>query len=137
MNGVLGYHVNQMLTIAINAPRTVSDYNEEPIIVFIDEFQEVLKVRNKDGGDPNCLGNHQDAVESLGCPYVITGSAKSLILYDILRTGPLFARFRPKYLEGMDDYFARGLAERKADIGNAAFGEKKTVLWFFSRKGFC
>ncbi len=101
--------ISQMLSIAINAPRTVSDHNDERIIVFIDEFQEVVKLMDTDGYSSFCLGMYQEAVESLDCPHVITGSSKSLMLYDILRTGPLYGRFFLKYIEGMDEYFAKDL----------------------------
>lgn len=102
----------EMLTIAINAPRLVAAHNEEPIIVFVDEFQEILKVRDSDGTDPNCIGNYQEAVESLRCPHIITGSAKSLILYDILRDGPLFGRFLLNDIKGLEGYFAQELVDK-------------------------
>ncbi|MCP4109374.1 MAG: hypothetical protein GY749_28265 [Desulfobacteraceae bacterium] len=101
--------ISEMLSIAVNAPRTVSDRNDEQIIVFIDEFQEVVKLADTDGYSSFCLGMYQEAVESLDCPHVITGSSKSLMLYDILRTGPLYGRFFLKYIEGMDEYFAKDL----------------------------
>jgi len=77
--------------------------------VFIDEFQEVVRLTDTDGYSSFCLGMYQEAVESFDCPHVITGSSKSLMLYDILRTGPLYGRFFLKYMEGMDEYFAKDL----------------------------
>ncbi|OQY59008.1 MAG: hypothetical protein B6245_08825 [Desulfobacteraceae bacterium 4572_88] len=101
--------ISEMLSIAINAPRTVAFQNEEKIIVFVDEFQEVVRLEDTDGYNSFCLGMYQEAVESFDCPHVITGSSKSLMLYDILRTGPLYGRFFLKYIEGMDEYFAKDL----------------------------
>ncbi len=100
---------NSMLTMAIEAPRTVTDYDEEPMIVLIDEFQEGFSIYNSDGKKANCIGSHQDAIDSRICPHIITGSTMTLILYDIVRKGPLFGRFSPVYIRGMEEYFAKEL----------------------------
>ncbi len=101
--------ISEMLSVAIDAPRTVAFKNEEKIIVFVDEFQEVVRLTDTDGYSSFCLGMYQGAVGSFNCPHVITGSSKSLMLNDILRTGPLYGRFFLEYIEGMDEYFAKDL----------------------------
>lgn len=105
---------DEMLEMAIKGPKLVTDYNENFIIVFLDEFQDVLKIRRRDGIDPNAVGRYQEAVEVMNCPHVITGSALTLILKDILSRGALYGRFEIEYIRGLNPYFARDLVKKWA-----------------------
>ncbi|MDI6794797.1 MAG: hypothetical protein QME81_18350, partial [bacterium] len=80
----------------------------------LDEFQDVIKIRNSDGLDPDAVGRYQEAVEVPHCPHLITGSALTLILKDILGRGPLYGRFMPEYIRGLDPYFAKELVKKCA-----------------------
>ncbi|MDI6793457.1 MAG: ATP-binding protein, partial [bacterium] len=118
---------DELLEIAINAPRTVADYNERPIIVFLDEFQDVLKIKTSDGINSNALGKHQNAVESRWCPHIITGSAMTLILKDIVERGPLHGRFRIEYIRGMSAMYAADLAKKLAAVNGVSISTEMAV----------
>ncbi|MBI4531700.1 MAG: restriction endonuclease [Candidatus Latescibacteria bacterium] len=102
----------ELLDAAIQGPRRVADWNEEPILMMVDEFQHVIEIRDPDGGDPNALGKHQPAVESRWCPHLISGSAVTLLTKEILGRGSLFGRFRPIYIRGLEGYYAIELCHR-------------------------
>ncbi len=101
-----------ILSCAIRAPRRVSEENEEPMFVMLDEFQHVIEIRNEDGTDPNALGRYQYAVESRLCPNLVTGSAVTLLTKDIIGRGSLFGRFRPVYIRGLEGYHVIELCQK-------------------------
>ena len=113
-----------MLTAATEAPRTVADALERPIVIFLDEFERVLEVRNRDGTDPSALGKYQVAVESLWCPHVITGSAMTLILRDIIGAGPLYGRFFTEYIRGLHPVYGAELARKVAAFNEVSISEE-------------
>jgi hypothetical protein len=80
--------------------------------MMVDEFQHVIEIRNADGIDPNVLGKHQPAVESRWCPHLVSGSAVTLLTKDIIGRGSLFGRFRPRYIRGLEGYYAVELCHR-------------------------
>ena len=106
-----GNHSQQLLT-AIQGPRLVSDENQEPIFVMLDEFQHVIDIHDREGGSPNPVGRYQTAVESRHCPHLVTGSAVTLLTKDIIGRGPLYGRFRAEYIRGLDGYYVMELAQR-------------------------
>jgi hypothetical protein len=101
-----------ILNCAIWAPRRVSEDNEEPIFVMLDEFQHVIEIRNENGGDPNALGKYQHAVEYRRCPHLVTGSAVTLLTKDIIGRGALFGRFRAQYIRGLEGYYVLELCQK-------------------------
>ncbi|MFQ6062572.1 MAG: hypothetical protein ACE5J9_05295 [Methanosarcinales archaeon] len=68
------------LKSAIQGPRQVAEDNEERILVMLDEFHNVKRIRNKDG----------TGVESWICPHFITGSAVTMMLKEIVGSGSLY-----------------------------------------------
>ena len=113
-----------MLSTAFEAPRTVADALERPIVIFLDEFERILWVRNRDGSDPNALGKYQVAVESWRCPHIITGSAMTLILRDIIGAGPLYGRFRTRYIRGLHPVYGAELAQKVAASDEVPISEE-------------
>ncbi|MDI6793272.1 MAG: ATP-binding protein [bacterium] len=121
------YAENSLLELAINAPRYIADESEVTVVVFVDEFQEVIKIRNSNGNDPNAVGMYQNAVEGLTCPHFITGSSMTLIMKDILEKGPLYARFMREYIRGLEKVHAAELAKRIAKVNGMKISEEMAV----------
>ena len=114
----------EMLSAAYETPRIVADEIGLPIVVFVDEFERILEVRNRDGSDPGALGKYQVAVESWQCPHIITGSAMTLILRDIIGAGPLYGRFRVRYVRGLHSVYAAELAQKVAAADRIPISEE-------------
>lgn len=113
-----------MLSTAFEAPRTVADALERPVVVFLDEFERILWVRNRDGTDPDALGKYQVSVESMWCPHIITGSALTLILRDIIGAGPLYGRFFTEYIRGLRPAHGAELARKTASFYDVPISEE-------------
>jgi len=101
-----------ILNCAIWAPRRVSEDNDEPMFVMLDEFQHVIEIRDEGGIDPNVLGKYQHAVEYRRCPHLVTGSAVTLLTKDIIGRGALFGRFRAQYIRGLEGYYVLELCQK-------------------------
>jgi hypothetical protein len=100
------------LDCAVRTPRLVADWNKEPIFVMLDEFQHVIEIKDESGVSPNVLGRYQQAVESRRCPYLVTGSAVTLLTKDIIGRGSLFGRFRAIYIRGLEGYHVFELCQK-------------------------
>lgn len=105
-------NVGFRLRTALQGPRAVADWNEEPILMIIDEFQHVINIRDKDGSEPNVVGRYQHAVESRWCPHLVSGSAVTLLTKDILGRGSLYGRFRWVYIYPLEGFHAIELCHR-------------------------
>jgi hypothetical protein len=94
---------------ALTTPRSVSDWDDSTIIMFLDEIQNIhLPQQNF-----RVVGYMQDAVESPTCPHFVTGSA-IMILHDILGKGSLYGRFRDKSIKPFTDYHGAELARKSS-----------------------
>ncbi|MFQ6056031.1 MAG: hypothetical protein ACE5J3_08640, partial [Methanosarcinales archaeon] len=91
-----------MLHFAIGGPRMVSNDNQSPICVIVDEFQEILKIIDDMGRPLNIKGMYQFGVEGTYCPHFVSGSAVSIITNEILTKGVLVGRFGEKHLDKLD-----------------------------------
>ncbi|CAN2039272.1 ATPase domain protein, prokaryote domain protein [Candidatus Magnetomoraceae bacterium gMMP-15] len=103
---------------AVNLPRSVSDWDDSTIVMFLDEIQNLHL--------PQCdfrvVGYMQDAVESPTCPHFVTGSAMT-ILYDILAKGSLYGRFFDEPIKQFSDYYGAELVRKSAAYYNAKVPE--------------
>jgi hypothetical protein len=112
--------MQQVLEVAIHAPREVMEYNrlrglpETPVFVMLDEFQEVMRIYYSDGKPADGVGLYQWAVEGRKCPHVVTGSAVRLITQEILGTGALFGRFRFLEFPPLEDIYGLELVDKLA-----------------------
>ncbi|MFQ6055042.1 MAG: ATP-binding protein, partial [Methanosarcinales archaeon] len=97
---------------SIGAPRMVAEENESAICVIIDEFQEILKIVDRDGRILNFKGLYQFAVESALATHIISGSAVTIMRQEILRRGPLLGRFEPYKISGLSTEYAIELQDR-------------------------
>ncbi|MFQ6120991.1 MAG: ATP-binding protein, partial [Methanosarcinales archaeon] len=95
-------NVHEMLNMAIGGPRMVSNDNQSPICVILDEFQYILGVVDDDGWDVDLKGKYQFGVEGTYCPHFVSGSAVSIITNEILTKGALVGRFGEKHLDKLD-----------------------------------
>jgi hypothetical protein len=96
--------------VALQQPVKVSDRDEIPIAVFLDEFQNTrLSHENF-----SVVGYMQKAVESLSCPHFVTGSAMSILTQEIIGRGALFGRFDGERIEPMTQYWGAELALKAA-----------------------
>ncbi len=100
-------------------PRSVSDWDECSIVMFLDEFQNTrLPQYNFD-----VVGYMQESVESPTCPHFVTGSAVSILGQEILGRGALFGRFRSHPIEGLTEYWGAELARNAANYYRAEIAE--------------
>jgi hypothetical protein len=112
--------MHQLLECAIHAPRLVMEHNrgrwlpETPILVMLDEFQEVMKIYYSNGTPADGVGLYQWAVEGRKCPHIVTGSAVRLITQEVLGTGALFGRFRYIEFPPLEDIYALELVDKLA-----------------------
>ncbi len=95
---------------AVHLPRTVSDWDDTTIVMFLDEFQNTHLPEY----DFRIVGFLQEAVESPTCPHFVTGSAMSILVQDILGRGALFGRFSHRPIESLTEYWGSELALRAA-----------------------
>ena len=100
------------LDCAVEAPRSVADWNKEPIFVMLDEFQHVIEIKDENGIDPNVFGRYQGVVESRRCPHLVAVSAVTLMTKDIISRGSLFGRFRASYIRGLEGYHVFELCQK-------------------------
>ncbi len=111
--------INRPDKAALLLPRTVSDWENSTIVMFLDEFQNTrLPHYNFD-----IVGLMQEAVESPTCPHFVTGSAMSILASEILGRGALFGRFRSKPIGPMTDYWGAELALRCTRYYQATLSE--------------
>jgi len=104
---------------ALHLPRTVSDWDDTSIVMFLDEFQNThLPEFNF-----RVVGFMQDAVESNTCPHFVTGSAMSILKDEILGKGALYGRFMSDPIEAFTDYWGNELALRAARYYQAELPE--------------
>ncbi len=104
---------------ALNLPRTVSDWDDNTIVMFLDEFQNThLPEYNF-----RVVGFMQNAVESPTCPHFVTGSTMSILTQEILGRGALYGRFRSRPIEQFTDYWGQELALRAAQYYGAELPE--------------
>ncbi len=100
---------------ALLLPRTVSDWDDTTIVMFLDEFQNTrLPHYNFD-----IVGLMQEAVESPTCPHFVTGSAMAILAKEILGRGALFGRFDNDPIKPLTEYWGAELARRSAAYYNA------------------
>ncbi|MFQ6073093.1 MAG: hypothetical protein ACE5KT_10410, partial [Methanosarcinales archaeon] len=115
------------LLTAIEAPRRVADRNDGSICVIIDEFQNIMKVVSKNNRIMDLRGYYQWSVESRRCPYVVSGSAVSLIFREIISKGPLLGRFSPRYVEGLEEKYVIELCDKLGALLNIEVPEELGV----------
>lgn len=95
---------------AVNAPRSVADFDDTTIAMFLDEFQNTrLPQYNFE-----IVGFMQEAVESPTCPHFVTGSAMSILAREIIGRGSLFGRFDSEEIKPMSGYWGAELALKAA-----------------------
>ncbi len=104
---------------ALLLPRTVSDWDDSAIVMFLDEFQNTHLPEYSF----RVVGFMQDAVESPTCPHFVTGSAMSILVQEILGKGALFGRFGHDPIEALTDYWGSELALRAARYYQAELPE--------------
>lgn len=95
---------------ALLLPRTVSDWDDSTVVMFLDEFQNTHLPEYQF----RVVGFMQEAVESPTCPHFVTGSAMSILVQEILGRGALFGRFTSEPIEALTDYWGSELALRAA-----------------------
>ncbi|MFQ6072528.1 MAG: hypothetical protein ACE5KT_07500, partial [Methanosarcinales archaeon] len=95
-------YLQGMLEFAIGGPRMVSNVNQSPICVIIDEFQYILGVVDDEGWDVDLKGKYQFGVEGTYCPHFVSGSAVNIIVNEILTKGALVGRFGEEHLDKLD-----------------------------------
>ena len=105
---------------AVNLPVWVSDHDDIPIAVFLDEFQNTRLPHSR----LRIVGYMQKAVESLSCPHFVTGSAMSILAREIIGRGSLFGRFDGEEIEPMTPYWGTELALRAARYYQADLSEE-------------
>lgn len=94
---------------ALHLPRTVSDWDDSTVVMFLDEVQNAhLPEYNF-----RVVGFMQEAVESPTCPHFATGSAMSMTM-EILGTRSMYGRFWSKEIEAFTEYWGNELALRAA-----------------------
>lgn len=104
---------------ALLLPRTVSDWDDSTVVMFLDEFQNTHLPEYQF----RVVGFMQEAVESPTCPHFVTGSAMSILVQEILGRGALFGRFTSEPIEALTDYWGSELALRAARYYRAELPE--------------
>jgi len=100
--------------VALTLPRTISDWDDSTIVMFLDEFQNVHLPQH----NFRVAGFMQEAVESPTCPHFVTGSAMHMLSHEILGRGSLFGRFRSKPIGPFTEYYGTELAIKAASYRN-------------------
>jgi hypothetical protein len=90
---------------ALHIPRTVSDWDESTIVMFLDEFQNTHLPEYQF----RVVGFMQHAVESNTCPHFVTGSAMSILSREIIGRGALFGRFDGEEIQALSEYWGTQL----------------------------
>lgn len=105
-------------------PRSVSDWDESSIVMFLDEFQNTrLPQYNFD-----VVGYMQESVESPTCPHFVTGSAVSILGQEILGRGALFGRFDNEAIYPLTEYWGAELARNAANYYQAEIAEDMSAV---------
>jgi len=99
---------------ALKLPRSVSDYDDSTIVIFMDEIQNIRTSQYQF----NIIGPLKNAVESPTCPHFVTGSAMTLLV-DILGKGSLYGRFDSHSIYALTDYYGAELVNKSANFYNA------------------
>ncbi|MEZ4528912.1 MAG: hypothetical protein R2941_23620 [Desulfobacterales bacterium] len=95
---------------ALMLPRTVSDWDDSTVVMFLDEFQNThLPQYNF-----NIVGYFHESVESPTCPHFVTGLAMSILSNEILGRGTLFGRFDADPIKTLTEYWGAELARKAA-----------------------
>ncbi len=105
---------------ALQIPRTVSDWDDTTIVMFLDEFQNT----HLPDFQFRVIGFMQEAVESNTCPHFVTGSAMSILAREIIGRGALFGRFSSEPIEPMTNYLGAELALRVARYYHAEISDE-------------
>ncbi len=100
---------------ALQLPKTVSDWDDSTIAMFLDEFQNTWLPEY----EFRVVGFMQLAVESLTCMHFVTGSAMGMLADEILGKGSLYGRFRSRPIKPFSDYYGEELVLRAAEYYGA------------------
>ncbi len=100
---------------ALELPKTVSDWDDSTIVMFLDEFQNTWLPEY----DFRVVGFMQVAVESNTCIHFATGSALSMLADEILGKGALYGRFESFPIKPFSDYYGEELVLRAAKFYGA------------------
>ena len=113
---------------ALMLPRTISDWDDSTIVMFLDEFQNVHLPQH----NFRIAGFMQEAVESPTCPHFVTGSAMSILSNEILGRGSLFGRFRSKTIAPFTEYYGAELATKASSYHNVSISLE--IATYLSKK---
>jgi hypothetical protein len=100
---------------AVIFPRRISDYDDITIVMFLDEFQNTRLPQH----NFSIVGYMQEAVESPTCPHFVTGSAMTILSWEIIGKRALFGRFDSKPIGEMTGYWGAELARKVAAFYHA------------------
>ncbi len=118
-DAILGHDVTLPSKKAIHLPRTVSDFEDSTIVMFLDEFQNTRLPHY----EFDIVGFFHESVESPTCPHFVTGSAMTILSKEILGRGALFGRFDSDPIEPLTEYWGTELARRAAAFYQAEVAE--------------
>jgi hypothetical protein len=99
---------------ALKLPRSISDYDDSTIVIFMDEIQNIRVSQYQF----NIIGPLKNAVESPTCPHFVTGSAMTMLV-DILGKGSLYGRFDSHSIHSLTDYYGAELSLKSANYYQA------------------
>ncbi len=100
---------------ALRLPKSVSDWDDSTIVMFLDEFQNTWLPEY----GFRVVGFMQDAVETNTCIHYVTGSALSMLADEILGKGALYGRFQSRPIKPFSDYYGEELTLRAAEYYGA------------------
>ena len=112
----------------VRMPRTIADTNDSSIVVFIDEFQFIVQMKDKRGNRIDLTPIFQPAVESPRCDFYVTGSAVTMIRERILHEGPLLGRFDVLYIRPLPEYYGLELCDKLASKYGLKLSEKQKSM---------
>ncbi|KPA17491.1 ATPase domain protein, prokaryote domain protein [Candidatus Magnetomorum sp. HK-1] len=108
---------------ALKLPRSISDWDDSTIVIFIDEIQNISISQYQF----NIIGPLKNAVESPTCPHFVTGSAMTMLV-DILGKGSLYGRFDSHPIYALTDYYGSVLVRKSANFYNAKISQDMTCV---------
>ncbi len=100
---------------ALQLPKSVSDWDDSTIAMFLDEFQNTWLPEY----DFRVVGFMQVAVETNTCIHFVTGSALSMLADEILGKGTRYGRFESFPRKPFSDYYGEELVLRAAEYYGA------------------
>ncbi len=106
----------EILEKLADLPRTIADTNRCAIAVFIDEFQVIMQMLDRDKEITDLRATFKDAVESPRCNFFVTGSAVTIMREQILGQGPLFGRFMRMSIPPLEQYWGLELVRKLAAV---------------------